>query len=252
MTILKLRRLTVLITTAMVTGMAVATPAAAQDFSIDYEHLSSMEKPMATEIGDMTLLLNDILDTMVIYDQSDEHAIDTGLVGNLQISALTQLPNCWRIKLDYFSQYASDEVSHIELDQGYTDNVTLSVGGVWGSLLAGNLSGVVREQMCCQRGAGNAFLAFDNALGELGGWGGGYVSRFGPWMFNGVVDGEGHVDLGTMVQRPDGTKDYRLTFRATTGDYTAADSSSFDTTSIALVSEFIYDSSLFDIDVGCE
>jgi len=71
-------------------------------------------------------------------------------------------------------------------------------------------------------------------------------------VFSGVVDGEGHVDLGAMVQRPDGTKDYRLTFRATTGDYTAADSSSFDITSIALVSEFIYGSSLFDIDVGCE
>ena len=88
-------------------------------------------------------------------------------------------------------------MSHIELDQGYTDNVTLSVG-------------VVCEQMRCQRGAGNAFLAFNNALGELGDWGGGYVGRFGSWMFNGVVDGEGHVDLGAMVQRPDGTKDYRL------------------------------------------
>jgi len=251
MTILKLGRLTVL-TTAMVTGMAVATPAAGQDFSINYEHLSFMEKPMATEIGDMTLLLNGILDTMVIYDQSDEHAIDTGLVGNLQISALTQLPNRWRIKLDYFSQYASDDVPHIELDQGYTDNVKLLVGGAWGSLLAGNLSGVVREQTRRQHGAGNAFLAFDNALGELGDWGGGYVGRFGPWVFSGVVDGEGHVDLGAMVQRPDGTKDYRLTVHATTGDYTAVDSSSFDTTSIALVSEFIYGSSLFDIGVGCE
>ncbi|WP_025782411.1 hypothetical protein [Candidatus Synechococcus spongiarum] len=232
--------------------MIVATPAAAQDFSINYERLSFMEEPMATEIGDVTLLLSGILDTMVTYDESAEHDIDTGLVGNLQISALTQLPNRWRIKLDYSGHYASDDLSPMDLDEGYTDNVAFSIGGAWGSVLAGNLSGVVREQTRRQRGAGNAFLAFDNALGELGDWGGGYVGRFGPWVVSGVVDGEGHVDLGTMVQRPFGAKDYRLTFRATTGDYIAADSSSFDTTYVGLVSEFIYGSSLFDLGVACE
>lgn len=233
----------------MVAGTLVATPAAGQDFP---EHLSFMEEPMATEIGDLTLLLNGFLDTMATYDASVEHAIDAGLVGNLQIGALTQLPNRLRVKLDYSGYYASDDVSHAELDEGYTDNTTLSVSGAWGTVLAGNVSGVVREQTRRQRGAGNAFLAFDNALGELGEWGGGYVGRFGPWVLSGVVDGEGHVDLGVMVQRPAGTRDYRLTFRATTGDYTAADSSSFDTTAVALVSEFIYGSSLFDIGVGCE
>ena len=251
MTIFKRKRLPVL-AVAMVAGTMVASPAAAQNFSINYERLSSMEEPMAAEIGDVTLLLNGVLDTMVIYDESAEHDIDTGLVGNLQISALTQLPNRWRIKLDYSGHYASDDVSHIELDQGYTDNVAFSIDGTWGSVLAGNLSGVVREQTRRQGGAGNAFLAFDNALGELGDWGGGYVGRFGPWVISSVVDEEGHVDLGAMVQRPFGTKDYRLTFRAATGDYTAADSSSFDTTSVGFVSEFIYGSSLFDTGVGCE
>ncbi|MXZ82859.1 MAG: hypothetical protein F4Z10_04060 [Synechococcus sp. SB0666_bin_14] len=234
---------------AMVAGTLVATPAAGQDFP---ERLSFMEKPMATEIGDVTLLLSGFLDTMATYDVSVEHAIDAGLVGNLQIGALTQLPNRLRVELDYSGYYASDDVFHAELDQGYTDNTTLSVSGAWGTVLAGNVSDVVREQTRRQRGAGNAFLAFDNALGELGEWGGGYVGRFGPWVFSGVVDGEGHVDLGAMVQRPAGTRDYRLTFRATTGDFTAADSSSFDTTALALVSEFIYGSSLFDIGVGCE
>lgn len=251
MTIFKRKRLAVLVAT-MVAGATVATPAAAQDFSINYERLSSMEEPMATEIGDVTFLLNGVLDTMVIYDESAEHDIDTGLVGNLQIGALTQLPNRWRIKLDYSGHYASDDVSPMDLDEGYTDNVVFSIGGTWGAVLAGNVSGVVRGQTRRQRGAGNAFLAFDNGLGELGDWGGGYVGRFGPWVISGVVDGEGHVDLGAMVQRPAGTKDYRLSFRAATGDYTAADSSSFDTASVALVSEFIYGSSLFDIGVGCE
>ena len=166
MTISQRRRLSVLAAT-MVTGMIVATPAAGQDFSINYERLSFMEEPRATEIGDVTLLLNGVLDTMVTYDESARHAIDTGLVGSLQISALTQLPNRWRIKLDYSGHYASDDVSPMESDEGYRDNVALSVGGTWGTVLAGNVSGVVREQTRRQRGAGNAFLRFDNALGKL-------------------------------------------------------------------------------------
>ena len=198
MTISQRRRLSVLAVT-MVAGMIVATPAAGQDFSINYERLSFMEEPMATEIGDVTLLLNGVLDTIVMYDGSAQHAIDTGLVGNLQISALTQLPSRWRIKLDYSGQYASDDVFSMELNEGYIDNVAFSVGGAWGTVLAGNVSGVVREQTRRQHGAGNAFLRFDNALGTLDDWGGGYVGRFGPWVISGVVDGEGHVDLGAMV-----------------------------------------------------
>ena len=61
------------------------------------------------------------------------------------------------------------------------------MGGAWGAVLAGNLSGVVREQTRCQHGAGNASLAFDNALGELGDWGGGYVGCFGPCLSGSVV-----------------------------------------------------------------
>ena len=105
----------------MATSMMAATPVAAQGFSINDEGLSFMEE--AAETGDVTLLLNGVLDTMAIGNASTQHAITTGLVGNLQINALTQLPNRWRIKLGYFGQYASDDVSSIELDEGYTDNL---------------------------------------------------------------------------------------------------------------------------------
>ena len=247
-----IRKHTGLAALATIAVMGIGAPAPAQDLSLNYERLSSMEEPVAAEVGDVTLLLNGLVDGAVIHDRQADDATATGLVGNLQISALTQLANRWRVGLRYFAQYADDGMPHAGAEEGYTDNVALSAGGAWGTALAGNVAGVVREQTRRPRGAGNAFLAFDGPLGTLGELGGGYVGRFGPWVVSSAVDEDGDFDFGAVYRRPFGTADYRVAVRATRAEYVAADSSRFDTTAAALVGEFIYGSSSFDVGVGCE
>ena len=238
----------------MAVGIAATVgPAAALDISLNYESLSSLEEPLATEIGDMTLVLTGLLDTPLTLDPDNDDAAGAGFIGNFQINALTQLPNRWRVDLAYFGQYASGRTSVSGPRDMYTDNAALSLGGAWGAALGGNVSGIVRERTRRPRGAGNASLAFDDVLGGLEDWGGGYVGRFGPWVVAAIVDEDANFDLGAMFQRPIGTKDYRLTTRVTEGVYTPAGGSvRFDTRAVGAVGEFIYGSTSFDIGVGYE
>ena len=252
MTHCKTRRFPVLVT-ALAAGIATAGSATAQDISLNYESLSSMEEPLAVEIGDTTFVLTGLVDTSAAHDAHDDDAGGGDLTANFQLGALTQLPNRWRLGLTWFGQYSTDTDSSSGSGERYTDNVALSVGGVWGTVLGGNVSGVVREQTRRRRGAGNGSLAFDDALGELADRGGGYVGRFGPWVTSAVVDEDGKLDLGTMFQRPAGNRDYRLTVRATEGVYTAVDGSRrFDTRAAGVVGEMIYASTSIDIGAGYE
>lgn len=227
--------------------------AAAQGVSLNYERLSSLEEPVAVQVGALTIRLNGLLDGSVIHD-TEQGRDDTGrgLTANFQVTAESQLINRWRVQFTYFGQYTTDDPDP-ETDDGYTDNVALSASSVWGTLFAGNVSGVVREQTRRQRGAGNAVLGFDNALGGLSDSGAGYVGRFGPWVVSSVVDEAGNFDAGLMSQRPAGTRDYRLTLRAGSGEYSAVDGSRrFDTRAVGIVGELIYGSNSFDIGLGHE
>ena len=235
------------------TGIATVGTPAAQEFSLNYERLSSLEEPLAAEIGAVTLVLNGVLDSSLTYDAEDDDSGVAGFVGNAQVAALVQLPNRWRVGLSYFGQYAASDIFDADGEDDYTDNAGLSVGSVWGTPMVGNVSGVVREQTRRLRGAGNAVLAFDDFLGGLGERSAGYVGRFGPWVVASVVDEEGNVDLGAMSQRPRGTMDCRLTLRANTGNYAAAGNSRlFDTAAVGAVGELIYGSTLFDAGIGHE
>ena len=148
------RRLLLVAVTAA--GLAITDRAVGQDFSLNYERLSSLEEPVATEIGDVTLVLNGLLDTALIHDADDGGNAGAGLTANLQVSALTQLSNRWRVGLRYFGQYVADDTADGGSDDDYTDNAALTVGGAWGSVLGGNVSGAIREQTRRLRGAGNA------------------------------------------------------------------------------------------------
>lgn len=238
---------------AMAAGVAAARPAAAQDISLNYESLSSLEEPIATEIGDVTIVLTGLVDASLARDTGGDDDAGAGLVGNFEIAALTQLPNRWRVGVTYFGQYAAGERSEADGDDRYTDNAAVSVGGMWGTVLGGDISGIVREQTRRARGAGNASLAFDGALGELADRGGGYTGRFGPWVVGTVADKDGNFDAGAMFRRPAGDKDFRLTLRATRGVYTAADGSRrFDASAGGLVAEVVHGSTSLDAGVGRE
>lgn len=233
--------------------IGTTTPTRAQNISLNYDRLSSLEEPLATEFGDVTFLLSGLLDTPMSFDLENDGANDMGFVGNFQVSASTQLPNRWRISLAYFGQYTDDAELAVGMADNYTDNVAFVVGGIWGTVLAGNISGVVREQTRRLRGAGNAFLAFDDVFGRLEEWGGGYRGRFGPWVISTVVDEDTNFDLGAMFQRPLGNRDYRFTARYTEAVYTSADRfSQFNTKAFGIVGEVAYGSTLFDIGAGYE
>ncbi len=234
-------------------GVAAIHPAAAQDVSLNYESLSSLEEPLATEIGDVTLVLTGLLDASLTHASEDETEVDSGFIGNVQLAALTQLPNSWRLALTYFGQYANDAATGFRSHENFVDNGAVSIGSAWGTVLGGDISGVVREQTRRLRGAGNGVLAFDEALGTLEDPGGGYLGRFGPWVVGVVVDRNGNLDLGAIYQRPGGNKDYRFAVRATDGTYGAADGSEhFSTTAASVVGEVIYGSTAFDAGVGYE
>ena len=238
---------------AMTAGMAGAHPARAQDISLNYEALSSLEEPLATEIGDVTIVLSGLVDASLARDTGDVDDTGAGLIGNFQVGAVTQLPNRWRVGLIYFGQYGVGEPSETDRDDRYTDNAAVSVGGTWGAVLAGNVSGIVGEQTRRARGAGNASLAFDGALGGLADRGGGYTGRFGPWVVGTVADEDGNFDVGATLQRPAGDKDVRLTLRTTRGAYTAADGARrFDSSAGGIVAEIIHGSTTFDAGVGHE
>ena len=238
--------------------MASASCARAQQVSLNYERLSSMEEPVAIALGDVTVVLAGLLDAPLRLDGEDDGSLDADLVGNAQVSALTQLKNRWRLSVSYFGQYASDETLSAPSHRRYTDNAALSLAGAWGTVSGGNVSGgnvsgFVREGTRRRRGAGNAALAFDDALGGLADWGGGYMGRFGPWVVGAVVDGAAGFDVGATFRRPMDDIDRRLSVRVSRGVHAAADDSGrFDTTAVGGVGEIVYGSTSFDVGVGFE
>ena len=236
----------------MLMMMGVAGPAVAQDVSINYERLSSLEEPIAREVGDVTFVLTGLADTSYTHEPEDGPTGAT-VVGNAELSALTQLPNRWRVGVRYFGQYATDEGTSPVSRGRYADNLAVSVGGVWGTLLAGDVSGVVREQTRRRRGAGSASLAFDSALAGREARGGAYTGRFGPWVLGAVVDAGGDFDLGATYQRPLEARDYRLALRMSKGEYASADGSlEFDARAFEALGEIVFGSTTFDTAVGLE
>ena len=114
--------------TALAAGIAAAGSAAAQDISLNYESLSSMEEPLAVEIGDTTFVLTGLVDASAAHDAHHDDAGGGDLTANFELGALTQLPNRWRLGLTWFGQYSTDADSNAGSDERYTDNVALSVG----------------------------------------------------------------------------------------------------------------------------
>jgi len=234
----------------------VPSAAQAQDVNLNYDRLSSLEEPIAFDLGDITVEISGVVDVPVVaeFDQvNDTDSVDIEFIGNFQITAQTQLANRWTIGAAYFGQYATDPIDVFGGNEDYSDNIAAFVGTSFGTVLGGNVNGQVREITRRQRGVGNGFLAFDDFYGSLDDWGGAYVGRFGPTVIAAAVDENGDFELGGFFQRPIGQKDYRFALRAADGRFTSQDGTTeFDTKGIAAVGELVYGSSLFDVGVGYE
>jgi|TARA_R100001244_G_scaffold132319_2_gene108127 hypothetical protein len=228
--------------------MLAVEPASAQ-VTLNYDNLSSFEEPLAFEIGEATVLVGGLVDVPVRLDLDDRifhNDADVSLIANLDINIEMQLANRWNVGVSYFGQYDENR-------DDYEDNVAGFIRTSWGSLIGGNVDGLVREATRRRRGTGNAFLAFDDFYGRINQWGGAYSGRFGPTTVTGIVDGDGHFELGTQFQRPIGRKDYRVAARVARARYRSADGlADFTTYGAGAVGEFVYGSSLFDLGVGYE
>lgn len=258
MTLPKIVKAAPLLAPATAAAVLVLPQAAtAQDVSLNYDSLSSMEEPIAFELDEVTIELTGLLDAPVTFDLSGDNAgddVEPGFVGNFEVSAQVQLMNRWRLGAAYFGQYATDAtVVFDNAEDDYTDNVAGFIGTSFGTVLGGNVGGQVREQTRRRRAPGNAVLAFDDFYGGLDDWGGAYVGRFGPMVFTAAVDENGDFEAGGFYQRPLGRKDYRFSLRFADGRYVSQDATTeFDTKGISAVGEVVYGSSLFDLGVGYE
>lgn len=246
---------------ALAAALLTAPAALAQGapgVSLNYDTLSSLEEPLAQEVGDVTIALTGLVDARGVDDWETSAPFEPAVIANAQISAETQLPNRWTVTAAYFGQYESDPGSILDIggDPGgghYTDNLAGFVGGAWGIVAAGDVTGMVREETRRDRGAGNAALVFDNVYGGLRDLGAGYRVRLGPAQILGVVDEDGAFDLGASWSRPMGNKDYRFTARYTDGEFLSADRAArFDTAGVSGVAELVFASGTYDIGGGYE
>ena len=146
MKVKRLRVRSLRIAAAVIAAAAMTAPASAEELSLNYERLSSIEEPIAMAVGGVTLLLNGVLDLPVIVGGDDRETDEAGLIGNVEVTALTQLPNRWRVELGYFGQRATDAGLVPGSPDRTIDHGAFAVGGAWGTVLAGHVSGIVRGQ----------------------------------------------------------------------------------------------------------
>ena len=232
-----------------------ACAAEAQSGLPNLDELLPMEEALAMEVGDVTLTLNGMIEARYTSGSDDDDANGEGLISSLEATAMTQLPNRWRVRLGYSGQYVTDESLGPDQDGKFSDDMFLSVGGIWGELLLGNVSDTVRNQTRRRQGFGNASLAFEDFHGKPTEKSAGYVGRFGPLVASGVVDDDSNIDLGLSFQRPigNGNRDYRFTLRSSQGAYSAQDDSiRFTSRGVGVVAEVIYGSTTIDVGLGHE
>ncbi len=235
-------------------AIVLALPGAvsAQNVSLNSERLSSLEKPLATQVGDFTLSASGVMDSAVVHNNENNRTGES-FTANFQLQAAAQLTNRWHVGVAYFGQYTDENTDVSVPDSDYVDNASVSVGSSWGTFVFGNVAAVVREQTRRRRGAGSGELAFDDFLGEPADSGASYVGRFGPWVVSSIYDEDDQYDFGAVYQRPRGTKDYRLTFRTNKASYAPSTGKArHDTKGIGIVGELIYGSTAFDIGMGAE
>ena len=220
--------------------------ATAQAVNLNYESLSSLEEPLATQYQDITFSLTGLTDASLNYLRESSDS-EVSLLGNFQLSAETQLSNSWTLGAAYFGQYDDSE------DDNYTDNAALYLGGVWGTGSIGNVTGIVREQTRRIRAAGNGDLNFDDHLGQLSDVGVNYIGRFGPSQLLATVDDDSNFEIASIYQRPIDNKDYRFSLRYRESQFTPDNETIlFDSKAIGLMGELTYGNTIFNLGLGVE
>ena len=221
------------------------------------EAFSWLEKPLAVEIGDVTLQLRGSLEQAAVGDLNSD-TITAKTVGALHLSAETQLSDLSTIGVQYSAGYDTEPGSITDVGgsgdgKKYSDNTFAFVSGVWGKVAVGNVSGTVIDETVRQQQVGNAALAFTGNFGGLGDWSASYRGRFGPGVVSAAIDEDANATAGLRFSRPLGNTDYGLAVRGTLGSFTPADKSGdLDTKGIIAIADVIYGSTLIDLGFGYE
>ena len=241
-----------------VTAVTLTSVSAQANDRLAYrEALSWFEKPLAVEIGDVTLQLRGSLEQAAVADLNAD-TVTAKTAGVLHFSAETQLRNQLTIGAQYSAGYDTEPGSITDVGGGgdgkkYSDDTFAFVSGTWGKVAVGNVSGTVIHETVRQLQVGNAALAFAGSFGGLGDWSASYRGRFGPGVVSAAVDEDANVTAGLRFSRPLGNKDYGFAVRGTLGSFTPADKSGdLDTKGILAVADVIYGSTLIDLGFGYE
>jgi len=242
---------------AVFASVSSVSGAFASDRLMNREFLSLFEKPLATEIGDVTLRLRGSLEETVKFDRKTDEVSESSK-GVFEFSAETQLRNKVDVGVSYGGQYethASDitSVGGGGSDDEYTDTAMAFASGVWGKVSIGNVSGTVNDETERAKKVGNAALAYAGGFGGLADWAVAYAGRIGPAVVSAVLDEEKNGSAGIRFSRPLGNKDFGFAVRGTMGTFLSADETTkFDTRGAMVVADVIYGSTLIDLGVGYE
>lgn len=241
------------ITVTLGSSALAADIAPAPRLALNYERLSSLEEPIAFELGDVTFLATGVLDLPYTLEL-DGHSpyAGSGSLAQIEIGAKTQLPNRWRVGVTWLAQHAEDAPAAEQPQEDYADHVAVSVGGSWGLVHFGNVSPVVQRQTRRLYGAGHGRLGLDDTFGKLDDWGAAYQVRLGPWLVGAATDQSSNLDIGATFQRPSGVRDYRVTARFSESVCHAPQGVLLDSRAFSSVGEFIYGSTLVDFGIGVE
>ena len=228
-------------------SLGLASAAHAEGFSLNYASLSTLEQPLAIRSGPTTVVVNGVVDGGVRLNFDTADLLDKGgVVANGQATIETELDNRWTVGASYFAQY--DTYAH-----QYNANSAAFIRTSWGTLIGGNVGGVLREDTRRRRGYGNAALAYDDFLGQMGRWGGLYRVANGPFVSGIMIDQNHNVEMGTVYQRPYGTHDVRWSVRGRYGRIRNANGTRrFSTTGAMAMADLTYGSSIYDLGLGFE
>ncbi|MBO6918877.1 MAG: hypothetical protein JJ858_10645 [Rhizobiaceae bacterium] len=217
-----------------------------QERRLFYDQISTVEEPLATQIGDTTFSLRGSVE-LPTQISSTTKKVEIGFRGAFEVKAETQLENSLKVAASYAAEY-----DHLNADP-FTDKVILSASGFLGSLYVGNVSDMLRENLARKSGVGNAALAYDSNWGQLGRWSAAHLSRHGPFRTGLAIDQNGKFELGFVFQRPVQTLEHKYSLRLTHGEFKpSGTANSFDTLSAEGVAELIYGSSTFSLSAGVE
>jgi hypothetical protein len=230
-------------------ALGFATGAHAEGFSLNYADLSTLEEPLAIRSGATTLVLSGVVDGGARINFDTRGIIDpmpTGVIANGQATIETELGNRWTVGGSYFGQYDT-------YAQTYSANGAAFIRTSWGTLIGGNVGGVLREDTRRRRGSGNGVLSYDDFLGQNARWGGLYRLVSGPFISGIMVDQDGDVEVGTVYQRPYGTHDIRWSARARQAQMRDEKGNRrFLTYGASAMADLIYGSSIYDVGLGYE